>query len=93
MSEATSEQAIRVNVSVWLPAGARSDAPAPDAARHLEAPRGARDAGRNGYDPGFEDGAAAGCALGRCPEALRWPEELERRRRLVHWAARQRDAA
>ena len=44
------------------------------------------------YDRGFADGAAAGAALGRRMEALRWAEEVERWRRLARWTAAQREA-
>ena len=49
-------------------------------------------ADRPAYDLGFADGAAAGAALGRRLEALRWADEVARWRRLVRWAAAQRDA-
>jgi hypothetical protein len=45
------------------------------------------------YDRGFEAGAAAGCALGRHLEALRWAGEVEHWRRLVRWTAAQRETA
>ena len=48
-------------------------------------------AGRAAYDLGFADGAAAGAALGRRVEALRWADEVERWRRLVRWTAAQRE--
>lgn len=93
MTNTEIEQAIGVTVSVWLPAGVRCASPAGDAAVPLkETPRSAHRTDRGFYDRGFEDGAAAGCALGRHLEALRWAEEMERWRRLVRWAAAQRDA-
>ena len=48
--------------------------------------------GDSDYDRGFADGAAAGAALGRRLEALRWAEEVERWRRLVRWTAAQRES-
>jgi hypothetical protein len=48
--------------------------------------------GDSDYDRGFADGAAAGAALGRRMEALRWAEEVERWRPLVRWTAAQRES-
>ena len=48
--------------------------------------------GDSDYDRGFADWAAAGAALGRRVEALRWAEEVERWRRLVRWTAAQRES-
>jgi hypothetical protein len=94
--DAEQGQTVRVTVTVRMPARAVPDAPAPGAAEPTDALRrneAADDGDANTYDRGFADGAAAGCALGRHLEALRWAEELERWRRLVRWTAAQRDTA
>jgi hypothetical protein len=87
---------VRVTVTVRVPGQAVPDAPVPGAAESTDALRRneAADGGDvDTYERGFADGAAAGCALGRHLEALRWAEELKRWRRLVRWTAARRDTA
>jgi hypothetical protein len=93
--DAQQGQTMRVTVTVRILARTAPDAPVPGVAGPTDAPRrteAADDGDANTYSRGFADGAAAGSALGRHLEALRWAEEVERGRRLVRWAAAQRGA-
>ncbi len=93
MSEVTSEQAIRVNVTVWLSAGARCDPQAPDATGQLEAPAQGAACRRPVLEAAVVPIAAGIVRTPRRLEALRWAEEVERWRQLVRWTTAQCDAA